>query len=408
MEAMAGNPAWDRLLQSQAVLVLQGPVGPLLAKLTLKLAKNGKVVRRVVFNAGDQQNASTHPSSLLHPFKGPMENLPNWFRNLCVKHGIETVVLFGQSRPCHAAVIPVAKALGITVLVMEEGYFRPGYLTLEMDGVNGHSATLDRFVWQPSAQTISTLNPHECKHHFFKTAVHAIRYYLAMFMGQRAFPHYVHHRETSPTWYVRYWLKSWITQWRRFGQDHDQHQALVKMGPPYFLIPLQHDGDAQITHHSSYSNNQAFIKEVVRSFALHAKPTDVLLFKEHPMSRGGQLSDAWIAACAREFGIESRAMYLVEGHNPSLIAHAQGVVVINSTIGLQAIEHRKPIKVMGQSLYDRPGLTFQGSLDAFWRSPTAPNAEVSDEFLTQLKRLTQVPCSIYANAHEPWRALSQL
>jgi capsular polysaccharide export protein len=83
-------------------------------------------------------------------------------------------------------------------------------------------------------------------------------------------------------------------------------------------------------------------------------------------------------------------------------------VVINSTMGLQAIEHRKPIKVMGQSLYDRPGLTFQGSLDAFWRSPTAPNAEMSDEFLTQLKRLTQVPCSIYANAHEPWRALSQL
>lgn len=402
------NPAFTHLAQSQTVLLLQGPVGPLLAKLTLKLAKKGKLVRRVVFNGGDLQNAQTHPANLLHPFNWPMEALPKWFKSLCLRHSIDTVVLFGQSRPCHAAVIPVAKAMGIRVVVMEEGYFRPGFITMELDGVNGKSQTLERFGGNPSAHNAPISVPDVCKHHFFKTAVHAMRYYWAMAWQRRAFPHYVHHRETSVIWYARYWVSSWITKWKRYQKDHELHQILVKFGPPYFLVPLQHDGDAQITEHSGYDNNQHFIEEVIRSFADHSNSGHVLFFKEHPMSRGGQLSRAWVERCALERGVDLRVMYVVEGHNPTLISQAQGVVVINSTMGLQAVQKHKPVKTMGQSLYDRPGVTFQGSLDEFWKNPTAPDPAVADEFLSRLKHLTQVPCSVYANAHEPWQALSQL
>jgi capsular polysaccharide export protein len=402
------NPALVHLAQSQSVLLMQGPVGPLLTKLALKLVSKKKLVHRVVFNGGDRQSARGHPNHLLHAFNWPMETLPHWFKSLCLRHRVDTVVLFGQSRPCHAAVIPVAKAMGIKVVVMEEGYFRPGFMTMELDGVNGNSQTLDRFECDPAVINAPTPDPDVCKHHFFKTAVHAMRYYWAMAWRRRAFPHYVHHRETSVIWYARYWVNSWFTKWARYQKDHELHQILVKFGPPYFLVPLQHDGDAQITEHSGYDNNQHFIEEVIRSFATHSNSGHVLLFKEHPMSRGGQLSQAWIERCALERGVELRVKYVVEGHNPTLILQAQGVVVINSTMGLQAIQKHKPVKPVGQSLYDRPGVTFQGSLDEFWKTPTAPDPAVTDEFLSRLKHLTQVPCSVYANADEPWQALSSL
>ncbi len=397
-----------QLREAQVVLLMQGPVGPLLAKLALKLSRKGKLVHRVVFNGGDRQGARGHPKHLLHRFNWPMDTLPKWFKSLCLRHRVDTVVLFGLSRPCHAAVIPVAKAMGIKVVVMEEGYFRPGFMTMELDGVNGNSKTLDRFECDPSPIKAPTPHPDVCKHHFFKTVVHAMRYYWAMAWHRRAFPNYVHHRETSVIWYARYWIKSWFTKWRRYKKDHALHQCLVKMGPPYFFVPLQHEGDSQITEHSGYENNQHFIEEVICSFAAHSNSGHVLLFKEHPMSRGGQLSQAWIERCALERGVDLRVMHVVEGHNPTLISQAQGVVVINSTMGLQAIQKHKPVKTMGQSLYDRPGVTFQGSLDEFWKTPTAPDPAVTDEFLSRLKRLTQVPCSVYANAHEPWPALSRL
>lgn len=366
------------------------------------------MVHRVAFNGGDLQDAKNHHKNFLHTFNSRMDALPAWFKSLCLRHDVDTVVLFGQSRPCHAAVIPLARAMGITVLVMEEGYFRPGFVTLEIDGVNGHSQTMDRFVWTPSNPDAATLYPDVCKNHFFKTALHAIRYYCALNWQKRSFPHYQHHRETSVVGHARYWIKSWLIKWKRSSADHQLHRRLLKFGPPYFLVPLQYDNDAQLTEHSTYANNHHFIEEVVQSFAAHSTNGHVLLFKEHPMSRGGKRCEAHIAQCARALGVDLRVMYVVEGHNPTLITNAQGVVVINSTMGLQAIQKHKPVKTMGQSLYDRPGVTCQGSLDAFWTNPTAPNAAVTQEFLTQLKHLTQVPCSVYANAHEPWQALSQL
>jgi capsular polysaccharide export protein len=44
-------------------------------------------------------------------------------------------------------------------------------------------------------------------------------------------------------------------------------------------------------------------------------------------------------------------------------------VTVNSTLGLQALFHGVPVINLGRSFYDKPRITFQGSLDQFWEHP---------------------------------------
>lgn len=65
---------------------------------------------------------------------------------------------------------------------------------------------------------------------------------------------------------------------------------------------------------------------------------------------------------------QGRIRYIRDRHLPSLLTSAQGVVVINSTVGLSAIAYGTATKVCGRAIYDIAGLSFQGALDAFWRA----------------------------------------
>jgi capsular polysaccharide export protein len=83
--------------------------------------------------------------------------------------------------------------------------------------------------------------------------------------------------------------------------------------------------------------------------------------------------------------------------------------VINSTVGLQALMRHKPLMVMGDALYDRPGLSHQGLLHDFWADCPAPETEQVDTFLHALIALTQAPCNVYGRADEPllWTVAEQ-
>lgn len=399
------NPAFARLARASSVLLLQGPVGHLFGKLANWLHLRGIKVHRVVFNGGDAWYSRSLPETQISVFNMPMDSWPSTFSRLCLLHSIDVVVLFGQSRPCHAPIIAKARKMGLDVVVVEEGYFRPGFATFELGGVNALSATLDFFSWKPSAKSNSKLNADLCNLHFFKTCLHATVYYVMLFIWQRRFIHYRHHRDTFFIAYAYYWLRSWKVKLQRHAKDHAMVKSFIKSGEDFFFVPLQYEDDVQVTQHSTFSSNKSFIKKVVSSFAKNALLGQRLLFKQHPMSRGGAGVEKFIHNLALQFGVEQLVSCVWEGHNPSILDACQGVVLINSTVGLQALERGKPVKVLGTSLYDLPDVTSQQTLDEFWREPQKPDPEITSHFLQQLKHLTQVPCSIYSNASEAWSFL---
>jgi capsular polysaccharide export protein len=401
------NPALRELSRAKRVLMLQGPVGPFYDRLARWLKHGGAKVDRVVFQGGDRFDCQAFEPI---EFTGTLDTWPDFLSATLSRLKVDCVVLFGQSRRYHQVAVPMASAAGIPVVVLEEGYFRPGFVTMELGGVNGYSTTLDRYVWQPIALAErglvtnaqpGSIAPDVSPWHFQKMAWHASRHYAAMHRARKAFPEYRHHRVEDPYHYAAYWLKSWGRKLRQRGEDGRTQQRLFSDGLPYFFVPLQHDGDAQITHHSPYGENCNFIQAVIESFAGHAPADTLLVFRQHPHARGGDGHSALIRQMATDLGIRQRVLHMIEGDTPDLAEHSAGVVLINSTVGLQALERGAPLMVKGDALYKRPGLVFEGPLEQFWWNPTRPDRRLTRSFLLQIKNLTQVSVSAYAGVDEP-------
>lgn len=116
-------------------------------------------------------------------YVGTAAQWPTFVENTVRLLGVDLIVLFGQTRSHHMAAIALAEPLGIPVVVLEEGYVRPGFITMELGGVNGFSTTLRDFEWQPElpGPTVQTRKPASTEHQFRQMVWFACRHYWALY-----------------------------------------------------------------------------------------------------------------------------------------------------------------------------------------------------------------------------------
>jgi capsular polysaccharide export protein len=328
-------------------------------------------------------------------YRGTMEAWPAWFEAQLRRLDIDVVFLFGDCRPVHQAAHRVATALGVEVGVFEEGYVRPDYITLERSGVNGYSR-LPRV-----AQAYSTPAANEqalpVGNSYWSMVRCGFWYFTIGSLGSFFFPHYVHHRPLNVLEALP-WLRSvWRKQWYQRVESGAQEQLTGEFNGRYFLVPLQVFNDAQIRVHAPFPGIEDFIETTVRSFAARAPDDALLVFKHHPMDRGYRDYSRLVRNLAHELQLGQRLQYIHDQHLPTLLDHARGVVVVNSTVGLSALFHSAPTKVCGRALYDMPGLTYQGSLDDFWSDAPRlrPDSDLYRRFRSHLVAATQLNGSFY-------------
>lgn len=135
------------------------------------------------------------------------------------------------------------------------------------------------------------------------------------------------------------------------------------------------------------------------SFATKAPATKFLVFKHHPMDRGHRLYRPLINKLSKKYGIRNRVLYVHDLSMPEMLKHAKAVVTINSTAGLSALIHNKPLKVMGDALYDMKGLTYQGHLHQFWTADFQPDMGLLAKFRSYLLETTQINAVFYSKKY---------
>ncbi len=385
------NPALQQLMTTRSLLMLQGPIGPLFDRIARWKRSGGHRVLRVVFNGGDKFFC---PDPGAVEYRQLIKDWPQYLRSLILGHDIDGVLLFGQSRPYHREAIRICRLMGVPVFVMEEGYIRPGFMTLESGGVNASSTTLESCRVDDALADDSVPSPAKVRNHRWHLTCQSILYYLFLWLGKRHYAGYIHHRHTSILRYASYWVGAAIhfplTRW----QDSKAIGRLDK-SRPYFFVPLQVDSDAQVVYHSRFLDVLQFVEEVMQSFADHAPDNAQLIIKQHPLARGHLGMRKAILAIAECYGIRQQVIFVCSCKIYQLLEKVAGVVTINSTVGLQAIAHNAPVKLMGEAIYDHPKVVDPQPLHTFWRNPRKPDPQHAAAFHRAVKVLTQVPVGLY-------------
>jgi capsular polysaccharide export protein len=382
-----------QLTQHKRLLLLQGPIGPFFAYLHRFLHERGLWVHKINFNGGD---CWFHRADATD-YRGNLENWPDWLHDFMIREQVDGLVLFGQFRPVHEQARMVAQQLGIKVFVFEEGYVRPDYVTLEANGVNALSRfPRDQAFFQKLPHT-ELDHPRAVKHRFWRVMLFVMIYYIATFVMRWRFREYTHHRSMNLlTESVAWWVsggRKWYYRWKE--RDCLAALSLKEADKSFFLVPLQVHNDSQLIHHSPYSTIEEMIHEVIYSFMHHAPKEARLVFKHHPMDRGYKHYGRLISQLASRHGLADRLIYIQGGHLPSLLRQAIGVVTINSTVGLSALHHHTPTKLLGEAVYDVKGLVSDKSLDEFWSQPCAVDVELYEKFRVALVHSTQLNMGFY-------------
>lgn len=388
--------------RGKRVLLLQGPVGPFFARLARDLKSADATVFKVNFNAGDWL---FYPRNAIN-FDRPMQEWPAFLDELLTTLNIEVVLLFGDCRQLHREAHRIACERGLEVGVFEEGYIRPDYITLERFGVNGHSQLPRNPVYYLNKTALPELPRRSLPSAYWHMVLWGFLYFAAGALGAVRFPHYRHHRpmhsgEALP-WVRSFFRRGWFA-WR---ERKAMPQLTGEWSGRFFLVPLQVHNDAQIFVHSPFNNVESFITEVMRSFASRGPGNVALVFKHHPMDRGYTHYGALISRLAAELGIADRCFYVHDLHMPTLLRHTRGVVVINSTTGLQALQKGVPVKALGEAIFNMPGLCYQGRLVSFWHraAQAAPDARLLQQFVRYLILRTQLNASFYRADEVPGSA----
>lgn len=388
------------------VLFLQGPMGSFFSKFNRYLASQELETHKIDFNLGDCLFGSYHYRNF---YKGEVNSWGTFFTNYIHKYKINTVFVFSLSKIFHRIARTICMRENIMLYVFEEGYLRPDFITLEPFGVNGASSLSKnpKFYLDYQSQCnfqeqnkIASVQANSATYFFGLCRFFSFSYiYYGCLIFSRVFSlKFSFHKKMNikTLWAWHKTLFSFVCNQiipfinKKTNRWINEHQG------NFFCVPLQVHDDSQITLYSQYEQVEDFITEVLQSFARYANKKHYLLIKHHPFDKGHVCYKKYIKHLARKLGLSDRVKYTYNADVLLCLKKSLGLVLINSTMGLSALHHNKPIICMAKSaIYNLKGLTFQGSLHLFWNNLIKPQQLLYQKFKQYLLETNQIKGSFY-------------
>ncbi len=388
------NPA----LKHRSFLFLQGPHGPFFAALGRMLMAAGCEVARVGFNAGDE--AFWRPKANYIPYDGSPQDWPDYLAGLLESRGVTDIVLYGDTRPIHAAAVAAARQRGITVHVFEEGYLRPYWVTYERGGANGHSRLMEMTV--PQMQEALALSDMEAplppahwgdmRQHVFYGALY---HWFVMFRN-RKYRNFQPHRAIPVTKEFQLYLKRLLLMPVQALERRLAERRIRNGGFPYHLALLQLEHDSSFQMHSPFTSMGDFLAEVITGFAEGAPRHHHLVIKAHPLEDGRAQVRRTLRRLAREHGVAGRVHYVRGGKLAQLLNEARSAVTVNSTAGQQVLWRGIPLRVFGRAVYGKPEFVPEQPLAQFFAAPARPDSRAYKDYRRFLLETSQVPGGYYS------------
>jgi capsular polysaccharide export protein len=380
--------------QNRRVLFLQGPLSPFFRLAGKLLEDRGLEVFRINFCAGDWLHWHGNECT---SFKGKVSDWSSFIEGFLSNNKITDLVLHGDQRIYHRIAIEKARQHDVQIAVTELGALRPGWMTLEKNGLS----TLSHFPCDPEeilevakgAGEVD-LTPFFPSSFWLQTGPDIAYNFTNVFL-KPLFPNYERHTIYPP---IEEYLRGAIrllSEKKRKIESERVIRNLQDAKRSYFLMPLQLEGDFQLRRHSPFESFADVLDKVFCSFAREAPGEAHLVLKSHPLDVGFEDWPSVSSSLVSKYGLKERVNFLDGGGLAKPFEAATGLITVNSTAGLEAIRVGVPVKTLVPAHYDIAGLTHQGDLDSFWNQPVKPNPETLEIYIRALAAATQIRGSIH-------------
>ncbi|MEM1430750.1 MAG: capsule biosynthesis protein CapA [Pseudomonadota bacterium] len=384
--------------KDRTFLFLQGPHGPFFHALGRMLRLAGCTTWRVGFNTGDDAFWFHRPSYL--PYARTVDAWPDTCAALMEDKGVTDLVLYGDTRPVHAAAVAAARDRGITVHVFEEGYLRPWWVTYERGGANGHSRLMTlsvkemRRALEHSDLDLPGAPAHwgDMRHHVFYGALY---HWFVLFRNGRYRAVRPHRDHTVAQEFLLYLRRLLLMPVHAVDRALATHR-IRRGGFPYHLCLLQLAHDASFTAHGPFPSMERFLSVVIDGFAGGAPRHHHLVFKAHPLEDGRTPIRADIARLARAAGVSERVHYVRGGKLAALLDQARSAVTVNSTAAQQALWRGLPVKAFGRAVYAKPEFVSPQPMAEFFAQPMRPDSRAYRDYRSYLLETSQIAGGFYS------------
>ncbi|MBR3481840.1 MAG: capsule polysaccharide modification protein [Neisseriaceae bacterium] len=391
---------------SQNILLLQGPMSGFFLQFSKWLSKYRKTVYKINFNGGDEYYyPESNPNTFA--FTDRMDNFGNFLSDFIEKNNIDSIVCFGDTRPMHKMAKQVSLEKNLHFWAMEEGYFRPFFITIEKDGCNYFSPIpLNAAFFQAAFDNLKEKEYQLPKGYFKPFWGGRLKGLFYTWYGNQKrskYLYYRHHRDYKMLETIRPWLTGFLRRLKYRGKDKSLMRKIIHNKiSNFYILPLQLFDDAQISVHSDFASVEDFLLQMLQSFANYAPPDLNLMVKHHPF-------DIYFKDYTKQINdfikknphCKGRVFYIHDMPMPVLLRKGRAMVVLNSTSGVSALVHHLPVKAMGRANYNIAGLTDQNSLADFWKNPKKPDAELFNAFRQYHMNVTQVVGNFYSKVLLP-------
>jgi capsular polysaccharide export protein len=362
-------------------LFLQGPISPFFTDLAAALRARGHATHRINLCLGDKL-FWRGPEAV--DFRGSLAQWPDFVSDFLDQHAITHLVLLGEQRVYHRIAIGAAHARSIPVAATDFGYIRPDRIILERDGHNAMS----HFPRTPAdiLQLAEGAPPLERRDRFQDAFARQARWDIAFHLANLLpwpFRHFETHLLNAP-------IPNYIGTGVRLAlRPLARRQGLKLLAglpadAPLFVFAMQMEMDFSLRAYSPFPDLDTPMRETIASFAAHAPPEAHLVFKVHPLDPGLKWWSARVARMARRAGVAGRVHFVDGPPLRDMVARARGVITVNSTAAIEALEQGRPVLALGEAVYRVPGLTHESGRDSFWTASEPPEPALVEAFLRAL------------------------
>ncbi len=397
---MIAGTAFERAPQmpnethKRTVLFLQGPPSDFPRVVADELERLGHRTLRINLSLADWLLWRDRRCTA---YRGRLEDWPSFLEGYVDAHAVTDIVFYQDRFPYHSAALGIAQRRGLRAIAYENGYLRPDWITAELDGMSARSLFPEDV--EAIRATAARLEPVDTgvryRHPFWLEAAHEVVFHLLNVVGFLFHPHFTQDKFYHPFFEYLATVPRLLFARRRDRLASTLIADLIESRCPYFVFPLQLQSDYQLRYNSQFGHLAEALDKVLASFSANAHMAAHLVVKIHPMDQGIEPWGKIVRRLARKHRVKHRVHVVDGGQLVTLLRHASGALMVNSTTGLHAVRIGCPVKILGLAVYDMPGLTCQLSLDRFWRTPQAPDVEVYNAVERLMGHAIQIQGNFY-------------